>query len=254
MRTCLKLALLLAVVPCARAAPLFDWRAETFAFSNDTVFSYGVDEAGRLTMQRKEKTPEFSHRCFVLCRATLQFHKFARFAPAQARLAEPEYARLIRRVSRIPVWFSTRQTSGRIVIPGYANLRDFSRGREHQLKENLGLWFPTYLRVGNWRMIMPFPREGQALAARRLVASLDGGKLEAVYITRFPKMNHCLILFEHHRMKNGDLRFDACDPNYPNEIGTLTYLAHEQSFDFPKRWFWTGGRVNLMRVYLSPLH
>ncbi|MEA3186991.1 MAG: hypothetical protein QOD99_821 [Chthoniobacter sp.] len=236
----------------AGAAPQFDPGSETFAFSNDTVFSYGVDEAGQLTMRRKEKEPPFAHRCFVLCRAVLQFHKFAVFAPDRPRMSDVEYRRLVRRVSRIPVWFPEARRG--VVIPGYTSLHQFSRGHERMLKEELGNWFPTYLRFGNWRMVGPFPRWGQSLASRRLIAHLDEGALQAVYITRFPKMNHCLIVFDYQREKNGDVRFVVYDPNYPNEIGTLRYSASEKSFDFPKRWFWTGGRVNLMRVYLSPLH
>src|SRR5438094_285467 len=104
MRALLIISLLFISLSRLHAMPRFDERAETFAFSNDTVFAYGVDEAGRLTMHRKEKAPEFSHRCFVICRAVLQFHKFARFAPEQPRVSEKEYASLIRRVSRIPVW------------------------------------------------------------------------------------------------------------------------------------------------------
>ena len=50
----------LLVPGSARARPQFDPRTETFAFSNDTVFSYGVNEIGRLTMQRREKAPNFS--------------------------------------------------------------------------------------------------------------------------------------------------------------------------------------------------
>lgn len=253
MRTFFAIVLFFTLLARAGAQPQFAWRDETLAFSNDTVFAYGVDDAGRLTMHRKAKTPVFSHRCFVVCRAVLQFHKFARFAPERPRVAEENYASLIRRVSRIPAWFPARKTNRRIVIPGYANLREFSRGHEHLLKEELGYWFPTYLRVGNWRMVGPFPRWGQALAARVLTRGLDHGALQAVYITRFPKMNHCLILFDHHRLPKGDERFDACDPNYPGQIGTLFYRQDQQSFEFPKRWFWTGGRVNLMRVYLSPV-
>ena len=252
MRWLSKLILLFALLGHAHAASKFNWKVETFSFSNDTVFSYGVDEAGHLTMHRKEKAPEFSHRCFVLCRAVLQFHKFARFDPRQPRVAEKEYASLIRQVSRRPVWLP--ESAHSIVIPGYANLHDFSRGREHLLKENLGNWFPTYLRVGNWRMVGPFPRSGQALAVRQLVRGIERGHLPAVYITRFPKMNHCLVLFAFHRQANGDLRFDAYDPNYPNQIGALDYRTAEKSFSVPPRWFWTGGRVNLMRVYISPLH
>lgn len=260
-RSLFLLALLLAASFCfsaketrAAAPTHFDWRADTIAFSNDTVFAYGLDEAGRLTMHAREKAPDFSHRCFVLARAVLQFHKFARFAPGQPRVAPAEYRRLVKHISKIPAWFPERPASRRIVIPGYKNLNDFSRAHEHMLKEELGNWFPTYLRVGNWRMVGPFPRFGQALAARRLTAALDRGELQAVYITWFPQMNHCIVLFDYQRLPNGDINFDAYDPNYPNQLSSLKYRSAQRDFDFPKTWFWPGGHVNLMRVYLSPLH
>ena len=230
----------------------FNCRTDTFAFSNDTVFAYGVDEAGQLTMHRREKAAEFSHRCFVLCRATMQFHQFARFDASLPRVSPEEYRRLVKKICRIPVW---RKPSGHAVtIPGYGNLHDFSHAYEHMLKEELGNWLPSYLRIGNWRMAMAFPRFGQAWAAENLIHALDRGQLQAVYLARKLHMNHCVVLFDYHRLDNGDVRFDLYDPNYPGETGMLTYHARERSFDFPKRWFWTGGRVNLMRVFISPLH
>lgn len=232
----------------------FDWRADTIAFSNDTVFGYGIDEKGQLTMHVKEKPPQYAHRCFVLARAVMQFHKFARFAPEQPRVSAAEYRRLVKHVSRIPVWFGERPPDRRVVIPGYRDLNAFSRGHEYMFKETLGEWVPTYLRVGNWRMTMAFPRFGQAAAARHLTRGIDRGKLQAVYLTRFLKMNHVIVLFDYHRLPNGDLRFDAYDPNYPNELSSLLYHPKERNFDFGKRWFWPGGTVNLMRVYISPVH
>jgi hypothetical protein len=236
------------------AAPThFNWRTDTIAFSNDTVFAYGIDEAGRLTIHRRTTPARFAHRCFVLARAVLQFHKFARFAPEEKCVPEAEYKELIREVCRVPVWMPERADADRIVIPGYGNLNEFSRGLEYAMKETMGNWFPTYLRVGNWRMIGPFPRFGQANACAQIVRGLDRGKLEAVYLTRFPKMNHCVILFDYHRM-DGKVRFDAYDPNYPNTLSWVDYDAKEEGFDFERRWFWPGGRVNLMRVYISPIH
>jgi hypothetical protein len=235
--------------------PHFDWRRETIAFSNDTVFAYGIDEAGRLTIHRRETPARFAHRCFVLARAVLQFHKFARFAPEEPRATEGEYRELIPRVCRVPVWMPARSAEQRIVIPGYRDLNEFSRAHEHVMKETMGNWFPTYLRVGNWRMIGPFPRFGQANAYGQIVRGLDRGKLQAVYLTRFPKMNHCVILFDYLVLDEGKrTRFDAYDPNYPNTLSWVEYAAGERSFDFERRWFWPGGRVNLMRVYISPVH
>lgn len=251
------LALLLFASLTLRAADTpthFDWRTETIAFSNDTVFAYGIDEAGNLSIHRREKPVDFAHRCFVLARAVIQFHKFARFAPEEARLRPEEYRGIIQRVCRVPTWMPERAADRRIVVPGYRDLNEFSRAYEHMMKETLGNWFPTYLRVGNWRMIGPFPRFGQANACAQILRGLARGQLQAVYLTRFPKMNHCVILFDSHRRADGRIRFDAYDPNYPNQPSWVEYLPGQQSFEFERRWFWPGGRVNLLRVYISPIH
>src|SRR5271154_5013405 len=94
------LALLAACGARAAAPTHFDWRADTIAFSNDTVFAYGIDEAGRLTIHRRETPARFAHRCFVLARAVLQFRRFARFAPGEPRATEAEYRALIAQVCR----------------------------------------------------------------------------------------------------------------------------------------------------------
>jgi hypothetical protein len=252
-RTFLFILLALAASAHAGIPTRVDWRADTISFSNDTVFAYGIDEAGHLSIHRRETTARFAHRCFVLVRAVLQFHKFARFAPSQLRATDAQYRNLLFHLCRIPVWMPDRPPAHRIVIPGYRDLNEFSRAHEHVLKETIGNWFPTYLRVGNWRMVGPFPRFGQANACAQITRGLDRGKLEAVYLTRFPKMNHCVILFDYHLQK-ARIHFDAYDPNYPNTLSWVEYDPKAQSFDFERRWFWPGGRVNLMRVYISPIH
>lgn len=245
------LLFLVVAVPDLAARP-FDLRKDTFAFSNDTVLLYGVDEYGELHVAQRKTPAEFSHRCFVLARAVLQFHQFARFAPEQPRLSREEYRRRIRQLCRIPVWSSGPRQP--IVFPGYADLHAFSIAYEGLLKENLGNWLPTYLRVGNWRMGMPHFRDGQAAAARWLVASLKEGRLRAVYLARFYRMNHVVVVYAVQPRPNGDLRFFVYDPNYPNEPSWIDYIASEKSFSFQKRWYFPGGRVNLMRVFISPLH
>jgi hypothetical protein len=246
------LAICRASAPAA-APTHFDWRADTIAFSNDTALDYDIDASGRMTTRTRAKPALFSHRCFVLARAVLQFHKFARFAPAQPRATDAEYRALLLGLFRVPVWMPERGPAQRIVFPGYADLNEFSRAHETLMKVTMGAWFPTYLRVGNWRMVGPFPRFGQSNASAQLTRGLDSGKLQAVYLTRFPKMNHCVILFDYHRLPGG-IRFDAYDPNYPNTRSWVDYDAKAQSFNFERRWFWPGGRINLMRVYISPFH
>jgi hypothetical protein len=248
----IRLLLFLLAFPLLAGAREFDLRCDTFAFSNDTVMRYGVDEQGRLHISRRDKPIEFGHRCFVVARGVMQFHQFARFEPRQPKLTREEYRRRIKRLCRIPVW--SRGPREKIVFPGFADLHSFSIAYEGLLKENLGNWWPSYLRVGNWRMGMGHPRAGQAAAARWLTKSMDEKKLRAVYIARFPHMNHVIVVYAAHPRPNGDVLYDVYDPNYPNESSWLLYRASERSFDFDKRWYFPGGRVNVMRIYISPIH
>lgn len=230
----------------------FDLKRDTFAFSNDTVFAYGVDEAGNLHISKREKPVEFGHRCFVLARGVLQFNQFARFAPEQPRVSREEYRRRLQKLFRIPVW--SKGPREPIVFPGYRDLNSFSIAYEGLLKETLGNWLPSYLRVGNWRMAMGHFRAGQEAAARWLVDSVEHNRLRAVYLARFPHMNHVVIVYAAQRQPNGDVKFTVYDPNYPSQPTRLDYRASEKSFEFEKRWYFPGGRVNVMRVFISPFH
>lgn len=225
---------------------------DTFAFSNDTVLRYGLDEQGRLHISRRDKPVEFGHRCFVLARAVIQFDQFARFEPRQPKLTREEYYTRIKRLCRVPVW--SKGPREKIVFPGFKDLHDFSIAYEGLLKENLGNWGPSYLRFGNWRMGMGHLRAGQAAAGRWLKTSADQKILRAVYLARFPHMNHVVVVYAAHPQRNGDIRFDVYDPNYPKEPSWLRYRADQRSFDFDRRWYFPGGRVNVMRVFISPFH
>lgn len=243
--------LLLAFSPIALARP-FDLHRDTFSFSNDTVLKYGVDEAGRLHIAKRDKPVAFSHRCFVLARGMMQFHKFARFAPREPKLTRDEYRRRMLRLFRIPVWADADRE--KIVFPGFADLHSFSVAYEGLLKENLGNWVPSYLRIGNWRMVMPHARVGQAWAERWLEESVRRGELRALYLARFPHMNHVVVVYAMQKQPNGRTRFKVYDPNYPDEPGWIEYVPEQRSFEFQKRWYFPGGRVNVMRVFISPFH
>ena len=252
MRSYICLLFLALLAAPALAARPFDLRRDTFAFANDTAWQYGVDERGVLHISQREEPAQFAHRCFVLSRSVLQFQKFARFEPRAPKLSREEYRRRIKHLSRIPVWSSGSRE--RLVFPGYANLHDFSRAYEGLLKENLGEWWPSYWRVGNWRMGMGHPRAGQAKGARWLAAEMDRGQPRAVYISRFPKMNHVVVPYAVRREPGGNLTFLTYDPNTPGEAVWLFFRASTRSFEFQPRWYFPGGQVNMMRVFLSPFH
>lgn len=230
----------------------FDLRRDTFFFSNDTVMRYGLDEQGRLHISRRDQPVEYGHRCFVLARAALQFHQFARFEPRQSKLSREEYRRRIKELCRIAVW--SRGPREKIVFPGFSDLHTFSIAYEGLLKENLGNWLPSYFRVGNWRMATGHLRAGQAAAGRWLAESMERKQLRALYLARFPSMNHVVVAYAMHPEAGGNIRFDVYDPNYPNKPSWLLYRADQRSFEFEKRWYFPGGRVNVMRVFISPFH
>ena len=228
----------------------FDLHRDVFAFSNDTVFAYGVDEAGQLHISLRKEPVQFSHSCFLLTRSVLQFWQFSRFAPEQPKVSREAYRQLILRLNRVPVWSSGPRE--KIVIPGFADLHSFSTAYEGLLKQNLGSWKASYLRVGNWRMTMGHLRAGQAAADRWLEKSLAEGRLRAIYLARFPKMNHVVIVYQATKLPDGRTRFTVYDPNYPKEPSWVDYVPAERSFNFQKRWYFPGGRINVMRVFISP--
>lgn len=231
----------------------FHVKRDAFAFSNDTVFAYGVDERGSLHITRRDRPPEgFTHRCFVLARGVMQFQQFAEFAPKAPKVSREEYRLRLKKLFRYPVW--GKGPRQKIVFPGYRDLYEFSAAYQGLLKETLGNWVPSYLRIGNWRMGMGHLRSGQAAAARWMEKRVSEDKLCSLYLARFPKLNHVVVAYAVRRQPNGDLHFSTYDPNYPGESADLIYRASERSFDFAKRWYFPGGRVNVMRIYVSSFH
>ena len=248
----LRFSIALFLLLGAAQAREFDLQRDTFAFANETAWGYRVDHRGELHIGTRKTPARYAHGCFVLARAVLQFHQFAHFAPDRPRVSSAEYRRLIRAVCRIPVW--SRGPRERIVIPGFADLRSFSLAHPRLLQENLGAWVPTYLRPGNYRMAMGHPRAGQAMVARWLEASVRAGRPRALYLSRFPHMNHAVVAYAAEREPDGNVRFLVYDPNYPGQPASLRYVHQTRSFAFQKRWYFPGGGVNAMRLYLSPLH
>lgn len=241
------LFLLFAPVLIARE---FDPRRDTFAFPNETLLGYNVDKAGQLHVTARATPAHLTHRCFLFTRAVMQFWNFASFEPRQARLPEEEYRTRLRSLFRIPVW--SRRTE-RIAFPGFRNVWDFSRAYRPLLEAELGSWVVTYLRVGNWRMACPLVRFMQREMAEELFAEVSRGKLRAMYLAKFPHMNHIVIAYAAQRLPDGGFRFRVYDSNYAGESARLDYLPGRNLFDFERRFYWPGGELRAFPVYISPL-
>jgi hypothetical protein len=231
----------------------FDPRRDGFAFANETVLAYGVDETGHLHIGTRDSPSRFAHRCIAMVRGALQFWKFARFEPGGPKLSTDDYRHALRRLFRIPVWLGPRASAERIVFPGYADLWSFSRAQQRLVQEEIGAWFPTYLRPGNWRMPCPFTRLFQGLTARAVERGI-AHEPQALFLAKFPSMNHAVLAYLSAPRTGGGMRFRVYDPNYPGESARLDYLPNRGLFDFERRFYWPGGDVRAFRIYLSPIH
>ncbi len=244
------LFLLLLLCPLLARAEKFDPARETFAFANDTLWAYSIDSAGNLHMHERAHAPEYTRRCFVMARAVIQFHRFVKFDPSAPKVSEGEYMARVRRISRIPVWMP--QWGTKVVIPGYSDLRGFSKDYARPLEKVLGNWWPSYFRVGNWRMALPFPRALQQHLARKVMKKIDRGDIQAVFLTRFRPINHCVIAFDYKRVGQGNIDFLVYDPNNSKSPAILEFDHRTSSFNFGRTSYFNGGRVNAFAAYVAP--
>ena len=250
----LRATILLFALASALIAREFDPRRDVFAFSNDTVLNYEVTPDGRLHVGTKAKSGRPTHCCFLFTRSAIQFWKFARFEPRQPRLSEDEYRARIRSLFRIPPWVGREE---RIVFPGYADLWAFSRQHEKIIRDDLGNWLLTYLRVGNWRIMSPIVRLRQHVYAEKLFATVSKGEVRAMYLSKFPHMNHIVLVYHAERLPElgkGGMRFRVYDANYAGKSARLDYVPASNLFDFEQRFYWPGGELRAFPVYDMPLH
>ena len=233
----------------------FRFDRDTFTFANELVWQYLFDPRTQaMTTFRRETPPTYSHRCFVMVRATRQFFWHARFDPAQPP-AEPEtYRRLIGAVvSRSP-----RQPSlepERIIFPGYDCLRAFSGAWEPLLKAGLGSAWQSYFVRSHWRMVFPTSRRHQQRMATQLRAALAEGRVPVVHLYRFPQLtiNHGITLFDVTESEPG-MEFDVYDPNIPDHPIRLRYERATRTFFFPPTHYWGGGKLNVYEIYTGWLY
>lgn len=101
---------------------------------------------------------------------------------------------------------------------------------------------------------MPFPRWHQASIARWLVARMNRDGIQTVFMTRFKPLNHCLVAYHYTKLPNGDIVFDVCDVNQPGKKVHLTYRVATRSFYYDRSWYYPGGVVNILKLYISALN
>jgi hypothetical protein len=223
------------------AAPGFDFERDAFAFPNVIRARY---PAGTKDL--------YANYCFVLARGLRQFAQFARFDPAGPHLSHDEYVELVRQVTARPPWKPALPAGERVVIPGYAGLREFSRAEEGAVKAGLnGRWW-TWVHWTNWRVGFRATPEEQEQVAQEIVDELGAGRLVQLLITNWPKieLNHTVVVYAY-RMNGPALELTVWDPNNPESPGLITFDTAERRFWATSVYDTEFGDIRAFRMYYS---
>ncbi len=235
----------------AVAAPTasFQFERDTFAYPNELVWEYFYDDQGKWTTRKQSPKPAYSHHCFPMARAARQFFIGARFDPSLPVTNSPAYRRLIRQVLKTNPR-SPPPDSDRVVIPGYASLREFSAAHAPLLQEACGGAWRSYVQRGHWRMVFPFSRSHQEQTAQALLSRLPTDGPRIVHVLCFPELtiNHALLVYGARQMPE-TIEFRVYDPNQPERPASLTFDRASRSFLFPANRYFPGGRVDVYEVY-----
>ena len=232
----------------------FSHPADTFAFPNDTLWSYARDPVtGRQVHLRRDPPPEYHLRCFVMARSAKQFFTHARFDPEAPVLDAAGYAGLLRQLVRR----SPRRPcpeDRRIVFPGYPDLRHFSAAHAGLCRAGLGGAWQSYVQRGHWRMVLPFTRRGQWAEAGRLLRSVRANRAPVVHLFTFPALtiNHAIVAYAVEETDFG-LRFATYDPNSPDTVLWMDFDRSRREFSLPATLYFIGGRVEAYEVYCGLL-
>lgn len=138
MRASARLLLLALVVSgCASVAPMdvalrqsvpspaIRFGVDTFAFPNES------------SSKNAGKPDLYANYCFVMTRAVVQFHRFARFDPTAPKLGPETYTARVRQVVARSPWEDALPPDDRVVVSGYTSLFRFSRAQQAAVKEGL---------------------------------------------------------------------------------------------------------------------
>jgi hypothetical protein len=227
----------------------FNFRTDTFAYPNELEWDYKANFVSPPTASQRPDEHNYTAHCIIMSRTARQFFQFARFDPTRSALDDETYRLLVRSVvSHSPT--ESLPSGGRIVIPGYADLRSFSKAKEQILKDEMGSWVGTYLQVGNWRMIFPFTHTHQRETAQALLTEVRMQRPPIVHLIRFPRItiNHAVLIYGV-TDEGAQLRFSVYDPNQPDDPAALYYDKKAQNFSFPANFYFVGGPLSVYEIF-----
>ncbi len=248
----------LGLLGCAHLPPEtaaerpFSFSENRLGFANETVWNY-VDGKPQPERDQRGKTGDrYARRCFVVCRAVVQFWKFARFDASLPALPEQELANQIRKIAKIDVWQEPLNSKERLVIPGYPNLRAASLAHPKTFQENMGLGWPVYFRLGNVPMVISPTTESQVKLHQEIQQDLAQGYPTILWLVNFPSLsiNHAVVVFR--QSTHGSItNYQVYDPNDAVAPHCLTYDAKKRQFSFEKTFYYPGGPVDARPLYRS---
>jgi hypothetical protein len=227
----------------------FDFERDGVAFPNELVWEYRFEPGtGQTRFVRRKPAPRYTHRCFMLARAVRQFFYHAGFEPTAGRADSVTYRDLIAAVMARP----PRQPSEparRVVIPGYAGLRDLSAEQGAALKAACGGAWRSYVQRSHWRIVVPVTRAHQERTARALLEATAEHRVPVVHLLRFPSLaiNHAMVVFDGRRTSAG-AEFLAYDPNDPERPAELAYHRDRRTFSMPPTRYWRGGELSVIEI------
>jgi hypothetical protein len=222
------------------SVPGFSFSTDTFTFPN------------HIRARNPDREDLYANYCFVLARGMRQFFAFARFDPRAPRLTSEAYAERVREIAAHRPWEPVPPPDDRVVIPGYANLREFSREEEAAVKVGLGGRFWTLVHWTNWRVTIPVTRVQQAGVAREVMDELDAGRLVQLLVTNWPKpeLNHTVAAYAYRSTPPG-VEFVVWDPNNPGEPGLMTFDIEASRFWATRLYDTEPGLIRAFRMYHS---
>ncbi len=224
------------------AAPVFRFGEDTFAFPNEVrSLNPGRDDL-------------YANYCFVMTRGVVQFLKFARFDPGRAKLPSEAYVELVRQVAVHAAWEEALPSEERVVIPGYRNLQEFSRGEEVAVKAGLGRRFWTLVHWTNWRVTFPVDGWHQERVAAEVLAELRAGRPVQLLVTNWPtpELNHGVVVYAY-RIMDGAVEFSVYDPNEPARPGVISFQREPRRFWATQLFDTQPGPIRAFRMNYSPL-
>ena len=220
----------------------FAFHRDTFAFPNE------------IRALAEERDDPYANYCFVLARGLRQFFLFARFDGAAPMLDRAGYVARVRQVVARPPWRTALPIDERVMIPGYASLREFSQAQESAVKEGMGGRFWTFLHWTNWRTLFPMSRGHQAGVLDEIQRELAVGRLVQLLITNWPilELNHTVVVFAS-RVHGARVDLAIWDPNEPARPGVITFDGARGTFWATRVYATRPQGIRVFRMYYSPL-